>query len=583
MGEERAKRKLAAIFSADVKGYSRLMADDEVATVRTINAYREVMTNLIQDYNGRVVDAKGDNLLAEFSSVVDAVRCSVEVQNQLKERNAGLPEHRRMEFRIGVNLGDVIEENEAIYGDGVNIAARLESLAKGGGICISGTAFDQVEGKLELEFEYLGEQAVKNIKKPVRVYRAEMEGSISDVELTKEVPLPDKPSIAVLPFVNMSGDPEQEYFSDGLTEEIITVLSKVPELFVIARNSTFTYKGKSVNVKQVGQELGVKHVLEGSVRKGGDMVRITAQLIDSMGGHHLWAERYDRRLEDIFAVQDEIAGKILLALGVKLINGERALFFQSHSDNLEANLKMFQARSYFYRWNKEGNVLAMKTFEEIISMDPEWEMPHSLLGVTHLMALWYRWSDSPLVSIQKAFELAKQAIALDESSALAHGIMAFVYSMMRQHEKAIEEGEKAIQLDPNSADAYGMCAMAFHLASEPAKAISLLQKAIRLNPFPPGWYLWGLGHAYRNLGNFEESVSAFKKAIDKDPANLLAHTGLTATYSLLGLEEEACSEAAEVLKIDPEFSVKNWANTLPYKNKVHLETYINALRKAGLK
>jgi tetratricopeptide (TPR) repeat protein len=296
----------------------------------------------------------------------------------------------------------------------------------------------------------------------------------------------------------------------------------------------------------------------------------------------LWAERYDRRLEDIFAVQDEIAGKILLALGVELINGEHALFYQSHSDNLQANLKMFQARSYFYRWNKEGNVLARKTFEEIISMEPEWERPHSLLGVTHLMDVWYRWSDSPVLSIQKAFELAQKALALDESSALAHGIMAFVYSMMRQYEKAIEEGEKAIQLDPNSADAHGLCATALHFAGEPAKAISFLQKAIRLNPFPPGWYLWCLGHAQRNLGNFEESVSAFKKAIDKDPANILAHTGLTATYSLLGLEEEASSEAAEVLKIDPDFSVKNLANTLPYKNKLQLETYIDALLKAGL-
>jgi adenylate cyclase len=316
--EEQAKRKLAAILSADAKDYSRLMEDDEEPTVRTITAYRELMVTQIQNQNGRVVDAKGDNLLAEFSSVVDAVRCAVEIQKELGRRNAELAEHRKMEFRIGVNLGDVIEEDETIYGDGVNIAARLEALAGGGGICISGTAFDQVESKLGLEFEYLGEQAVKNIRKPVRVYRLRMEGLVPTVGMSRELPLPDKPSIAVLPFVNMSGDPEQEYFSDGMSEDIITALSQLPEMFVIARNSTFIYKGKSVNVHQVGRELGVKYVLEGSVRKAGKRVRITAQLIDATTGHHLWAERYDRDLEDIFAIQDEITLKILKALQVKL-------------------------------------------------------------------------------------------------------------------------------------------------------------------------------------------------------------------------------------------------------------------------
>jgi len=267
MSAESFKRKLTAILSADVKGYSRLMSDDEEATVSTINAYREVMTHLIKDHRGRVVDAKGDNVLAEFSSVVDAVRCGVEVQKELKVKNDELPEKRRMEFRIGINLGDVIQDGDTIYGDGVNIAARLEGLADGGGICISGTAFDQVEGKTGLEFEYIGEQTVKNIKKPVRVYRIEVEGGVCDVGISPEVPLPDKPSIAVLPFTNMSGDPAQEYFSDGITEEIITWLSKIPKLFVTARHSTFVFKNKVVSIREVVQQLGVRYVLEGSVRK----------------------------------------------------------------------------------------------------------------------------------------------------------------------------------------------------------------------------------------------------------------------------------------------------------------------------
>jgi TolB-like protein len=318
MIEEKFRRKLTALLSADAEGFSRLMGDDEDATVKTLTVYRELMATLIQKHRGRVVDFPGDNLLAEFGSVVDAVRCAVEIQEELRVRNAELPENRRMQFRIGINLGDVVEEGERIYGDGVNITARIEGLAEGGGICISGTVYDQVENKIGLEYCYLGEQEVKNIKKPVRVYNVTMEGNLSDVEIRQELPLPDKPSIAVLPFVNMSGDPEQEYFSDGMSEEIITGLSKIPNMHVIARNSTFTYKEKPVKTQQVGKELGVRYVLEGSVRKAGNRVRITAQLVDALTGHHLWAERYDRELTDIFALQDEITVKIITALQLEL-------------------------------------------------------------------------------------------------------------------------------------------------------------------------------------------------------------------------------------------------------------------------
>ena len=369
MAEEHVKRKISAIFSADVEGYSRLMGDDEVATVRTLENYRKVMVDLIEQHRGRVVDSPGDNLLAEFGSVVDAVQCAVEVQQVLKAKNAELPENRRMEFRIGINLGDFIEEGERIYGDGVNIAARIEGLAEGGGICISGTAFDQVETKLGLDFEYLGEQAVKNIKKPVRVYRVRMESDFSDMELSGGLSLPDKPSIAVLPFVNMSGDPEQEYFSDGITEEIITALSRSPKLFVIARNSTFTYKGKSAKVQKVAEDLGVRYVLEGSVRKAGDRVRITAQLIEAKTGHHLWAERYDRDLKDIFALQDEVAVKIMSAIGAELTRGERALLLGKGTDNVEAYLMVLQGFEYWYRHTEETNLQARKLGEEAIRPD----------------------------------------------------------------------------------------------------------------------------------------------------------------------------------------------------------------------
>jgi len=394
MTTQEVKRKLAAILSADVKGYSCLMGEDEAGTLRTLEIYKRVMSDLILQHRGRVVDSPGDNVLAEFASVVDAVQCAVAVQKELQARNTELAENRRMQFRIGINLGDVIEEEERIYGDGVNIAARLEALADAGGICISKAAFDHIESKLPLGYEYLGEQTVKNIAKPVGAYRVLLEPRVTvKAEMGKGVthearrmrrnlflsglllalvlaavavwqfalrpsppriekaskermafPLPDKPSIAVLPFANMSDDPKQEFFSDGITEEIITALSKVPRLFVIARNSTFTYKGKPVKVKQVSEELGVRYVLEGSVRKTGDKVRITAQLIDATTANHLWAERYDRDLKDIFALQDEITLKIIEALRVKLTEGEQARVIGKSTGNLNAYLKTLQAR-----------------------------------------------------------------------------------------------------------------------------------------------------------------------------------------------------------------------------------------------
>src|SRR5512139_1615898 len=418
MTTQEVKRKLIAILSADVKGYSRLMGEDEKGTVRTLNAYKEVITGLIQHHHGRVVDAPGDNVLAEFVSVVDAVECAVEIQKELKTRNAELSENCRMEFRIGVNLGDVIEDGEQILGDGVNIAARLESLSEPGGICISGTAFDQVRNKLNLGYKYLGEQTVKNILEPVRVYRVLMEPEaagkvigekkISPRRWQKPVlglvgililiagavaiwqfglrpsapalekadpkkmvlPLPDKPSIAVLPFVNMSDDPKQGYLSDGITENIITGLSKIPRLFVIARNSTFVYKGKGVKVQQAAEDLGVRYVLEGSVQRSGNRVRVTAQLIDALTGNHLWAERYDRDLKDIFALQDEITIKILHGVRVKLTMGGEVSISQKYAEKyyrgkqgLDCYLKLMEASGYYQRFNIQDNNMARRMIE----------------------------------------------------------------------------------------------------------------------------------------------------------------------------------------------------------------------------
>jgi len=627
MATQDFKRKLSAILSADVEGYSRLMREDEEATVRTITAYREVISSIVQKHRGRVVDSPGDNILAEFASVVDAVRGAVEIQEELRIRNAELPEDREMEFRIGINLGDVIQEDERIYGDGVNVAARVESLAEAGGICVSGTAFDQIEDKLPLGYEYLGEQSVKNIPKPVRIYKVLMEPEavgkvigekraeprrgqrvalavvtvlllivgglliwrtvfppvqVASVE-KMAFPLPDKPSVAVLPFDNMTGDPEQEFLSDGITEQIITALSKISSLFVIARNSTFTYKGKPIKVQRVSEELGVRYVLEGSFQKSGDRVRITAQLIDAIKGNHLWSETYDRDLKDIFALQDDITKKILTGLQVKLTRGEQARVWAKGTDNFEAFLKFLQANESFFQVNVEKNAFARQMAKEAIALDPEYASAYALLGKTHAIDVLLGSSTSPKDSMRQAMALLQKAIALDESSADAHSRLGSLYTMVGQLDKAIAEGERAVTLDPNYADAYNRLGLFLRFADRPEEAIPVIKKAMRLNPFPPGIYYSNLGMAYLFTGKCEEAIAECEKALQLETDNLYTHITTTVAYSLCGREEEARATAAGVLRINPKFSCDYFAKRLTYKNQADKDRFIEALRKAGLK
>ena len=688
MTTQGVKRKLTAILSADVKGYSRLMGEDEEWTVRILKGYKDVMGNLIQQHLGRVVDATGDNLMAEFASVVDAVQCAVEIQQVLRAKNALLPENRRMEFRIGINLGDVIEEGDSIYGDGVNIAARLEGLAEAGGICISESAYQQIENKLPLRYKYLGEHQVKNIAKPVRAYRAQIEpegatekkakprpwqmagiGLLvvviavvaafviwklytpsapqpevapkekitvapsekppvtvptspapsvapalkekvtppSPEKVTKPTsppppkeevaskekmafPLPDVPSIAVLPFVNMSEDPKQEFLCDGMTEEIITALSKVPRLFVIARNSTFTYKGKPVKVKQVSEELGVRYVLEGSVQRSGDRVRINAQLIDGLTGNHLWAERYERDLKDIFALQDEINLKILTGVQAKLAGGD-VLTAQKYAEKyyrgkqgLDCYLKLTEAIGYRDRWNIEDNNLARRMVEEAIAMCPENPMGYVFLGRIYYNDYVLGNTKSPRETLEKAIELAQKALAMDDSIAGAHGLLCLLYiHYKREYDKAIAEGEEAVALNPGETTALDNYATSLSLGGRPEEAIPIFQKAIRINPFGPSFLYQDFGHALRTTGRFEEAVSAYKKAIQIAPNDIWIHLMLAATYSKMGREKEAGAEAAEVLRINPKFSLDFWAKTSAYKEQSVRDNLFNALRKAGLK
>jgi adenylate cyclase len=629
MTNQNVKRKLTAILSADVEGYSRLMDDDEVGTIRTLNTYKGAMTDLIRHYRGRVVDAPGDNLLAEFASVVDAVNCAVEIQRELAERNQELPSERRMQFRMGVNLGDVVEEEDRIYGDGVNIAARLESLAESGGICISGTVYDHIKNKVELEYEHMGEQTVKNISEPIVVYRVlsspgaaahrvinakkvmgkkmrnaafaisavlvlgvavfviwslylQPAPSIEPASVEKmALPLPDKPSIAVLPFENLSGDPDQEYFSDGMTEQIITGLSVVPNLFVIARQSTFAYKGKPVKIQQIAEELGVRYVLEGSIQKSGDRIRLTAQLIDAIKGHHLWAARYDRNLKDIFELQDEVTMKIITELQVQLTEGEQARLRAKRTNNLQAYLKLMQGVKPLFTFTKEGNALARRIFKEVIALDPEFPQAYNLLGTTHRLDVLYGSSKSPPESLKKAEELIRKAIALDESYPEAHSQLGQLYLMKRQFEKAIAECRLAVDLSPNNARAHIFMGIVLMYAGNHEEAVRHSEKALRLNPNPAGYYFWILAATYIHAQRYEEAIAASKKALDRSPDDLFVHLTAAAAYSMAGLENEAAAEVEEVLRIKPKYSAQDMMN-LPYKIDADKRFFISALRKAGL-
>jgi adenylate cyclase len=624
MAEEGFKRKLTTIFSADVVGYSRLMENNEEATIQTLNAYLNSMSTLIQQHSGRVVDMTGDNLMAEFASVVDAVKCAVETQKEISERNTDLPENRRMLFRIGVNLGDIIEEGDRIYGDGVNIAARLEALAEGGGICISGTAYDHLKNKLELGYEYLGEHSVKNIATPVRVYKVLMEQEavgkiIGEKRKTKRwmavaagviiliglagwylyinqskqpepasvekmaSQLPDKPSIAVLSFDNLSGDPEQEYFSDGITEQIITSLSKVPYIFVIARNSTFAYKGKPVKIQQIAEELAVRYVLEGSVQRSGDRVRITVQLIDATTGHHLWAENYDREGKDIFALQDEIAMKIMAAMQVEIGEADWGRYSAIKTTNLKAYEKFLKGKEHMFRRTPTDTLEARKLAQEAIALDPKYGGAYVLLGLTHMNDVWFSTTKDRAKSIQTAEQLAQKAIDVSGQDADIHRLFSMVFLLRDQHEKALIEAQKAIELSPNSAEDHWWLGVVLRFAGRFDEAILSLEKAIRLNPRAPIMYLNNLAFAYAFSGQYEKAIPLWNRAIEHNPDYLFAYCGLTFAYQMSGNESKAREAAGEVLRIKPNYSVERDAGKAnPFKDADLKKRFLEAQRKAGL-
>ena len=635
MTTEDLTRRLSAILSADVEGYSRLMREDEEATVHTLTTYRTAMTHLIQQYRGRVVDSPGDNLLAEFTSVVDAVNCSVEIQREFAERNAELPENRRMQFRIGINLGDVIEEGERIYGDGVNIAARMESVAEGGGVCISGTVYDAIENKIGLQYEYLGEQECKNIDCPVRAYRVlSFPGAAAHrvIKAKKAVgrtwrnvfivvlavlvagasvavwhfyfrsppmevasvermafPLPDKPSIAVLPFANMSGDPKQEYFSDGITDDLITDLSKIKGLFVIARNSMFTYKGKPVMVKQVAEELGVLYVLEGSVRRAGKQVRINAQLIDATTGGHLWAERYDGKMDDVFALQDRITRKIVGALAVKLTAGEEKQVARKETDSAEAYDAFLKGLVHYWRDTREDFVQAVPYLEKAVELDPNYSRAYAALAAVYWRSARRKWHSSLGLVYYEAWEKGKQYLqeAMKDPTPLAHLVASDLYRREGRFQESITEATRAIVLDANDPVGYVAMARALIMAGSPAEGADSMKKAGRLDPHYPPTYLKTLGLAQFGMDRFKEAAASLEQATKLNPDDEWGFLFLAAAYGQLGREQEAKSavETFNGLRAksgwDNPYTLQQVA-VFAFKEQTDIERLREGLRQAGV-
>jgi adenylate cyclase len=557
------ERRLAAILAADVVGYSRLMGEDEAGTLERLKSLRrELVQPKIIERKGRIVKLMGDGLLAEFPSVVEAVQCAVEIQQDMAGQEADLPDERRIRLRIGVNLGDIIVEGSDIYGDGVNVAARLEALADPGGVYVSDDVYRQIEGKIDIAFEDLGEQQVKNITKPVHVFRARLDTTARPLSPGEPLPLPEEPSIAVLPFTNMSDDPEQEHFSDGITEDIITALSRIPRLFVIARHSTAVYKRQNIDIRQVGREQGVRFVLEGSVRKSGQRLRITAQLIDASTGNHRWADRYDRELNDIFAVQDDIARNVTVAVHGELTDREQARLWAGGTKNIEAWECVVRGNEYVHRHAHEDNQEARRLADRALSLDPDYANAWVLYGLVYYDEAMWGWGSSRKTSLSTAEEAANRAIELEEFSPDGFSLLAIVKSEQAEFDEGVTLGRKAVSLSPKHAPNIALYAVALGRAGEYQEALHQIKKAIRLSPIYPAWYLHIIGGSCFALGEHVEAVGAYRaciKATDPDSAFMpIVRVWLAICLASAGHDVEAKSLRAEVMKGDPDFRIEDW-------------------------
>jgi adenylate cyclase len=582
MADTRVERRLAAILAADVAGYSRLMGINEEGTLAALKVCRrELIDPKIAEHRGRIVKTTGDGALVEFASAVDATRCAMEIQYAMAERNAAIPKDRRVEFRIGINVGDIIIDEADIYGDGVNIAARVESIAEPGGISVSEDAWRQVQGKVAANFVDAGEHSLKNIARPVRVYRVELGGQSSTELAASTSPTPNMPSIAVLPFQNMSGDPEQDYFCDGLVEDIITTFSKLAGLRVIARNSSFVYKGRSVDVRDAAKQLGVRYILEGSVRKSANRIRITAQLIDAKDGTHLWAERYDRAIDDIFAIQDEITLVLATEMQVKLTEGEQARLRYTTTHNIEAWTYWVQGLSHFHRAVTKENVTSARLYwEKALALDPGSAALRAMLGLVLCLGARFGWWDDCEAALVEARAYADRALEIDPSNADAHVTSGALFWVQKRYDEAVADARRAIQLAPGTADVADLASHILAPSGYPEEAIPQTQKAIALNPNHPSVYLGTLGQAYRLAGRTEEAIAAFKAYNARSPGFGLID--LVIIYQENGQVDDAKQTAKHLLTARPHFTIASWLKTQLLRDTARLDADVAALRAAGL-
>jgi len=580
------ERRLAAILAADVVGYSRLMEADEEATLTTLNAYRHVIDGLIVDHRGRVFGSAGDSVIAEFASPVEAVRCAIAIQLEIEGRDADLPEDRRMRLRIGVNLGDVMAEGDNLFGDGVNIAARLEEIAEPGDVCISAKVHDEVAGKTDGVFIDAGEHRVKNITTPIRVWRWSEAGGVGAPQRSDEaLALPDKPSVAVLPFTNMSGDPEQEYFSDGITEDIITELSRFRSLFVVARNSTFHYKGQSPKVQDVGLELGVQYVVEGSIRKAGNRVRITAQLVEATSGNHIWAERYDRDLEDIFALQDEIAETITAQIEPEVGYVERQRAHRKPPQSLNAWDSYQRAMWHLYQFTAQAAEQARTLFHQSISIDPEFAAPYAGLAYQQLYDVMNGFSEDFADSLRQAEDNVRRALGLDSKDALARFTLGRLYCLKCEYDRSLAELQTALRLNPGFAQIYHGIGFTYTVSGQPADAIPYFEKAIQLSPHDPHLTSFTAmrAFAYLTLRQYEKALESAEDSMRQPNAMVWPRLFRTSALGHLGRLGEAAQALAELLDYQSGLTCERVTELMYYhKNPDDLSLFVEGLRKAGL-
>jgi adenylate cyclase len=575
------ERRLVAILAIDVVGYSLLMRKDEEGTLANLLACRQLIDKQITEHGGRIFATAGDSVLAEFSRPVEAVRCGIDIQQKMVDRNAARPQESQMELRIGVNLGDVMAEDGNLFGDGVNVAARLESLSEPTGMCVSDSVYEQVRDRLGIEFKDVGDQVVKNLNRPVRAWTwSALESAPADrVNFDSEL-VPEVPSIAVLPFENMSGDKEQEYLADGIAEEIITTLSKVPGLIVVARHSTFSYKGQAIDIKKIGSELGVRYVLEGSVRKSGNRVRITAQLVDADNGHHLWAERYDRNIDDIFELQDEMALKVATALQGEIIGGEMARVRGAGTKNVKAWVQHVRGIATMRAITREALLDSRRLVENAAKLDPTYSAPLSTLGWIYSIDARHGFSDSRSASITRAREYANRSIALDPDNSEAYAVLGFADNLDGHLDAAIEKLNTSLQMNPNHAEVTIRLALTLVFNGQPDDAVRVAEKALRLCPKYPPWYAGVYGFALRASGRYDEAIPAFEEY--GRLANGFGHVDLTIVYVMTGDMDAARREADKVLLHRPDFTVSAWAETQLYANDDGSQQDRDALLSAGL-